>query len=112
MVNATWILNTFMGIIIVIGGLFSYNQVNQFILNHENIERGKLLSAMCKERPSYSYFARCNALHDGAACTHESQAALQVWYDEFDLECSKDEPPKTFRFPVPEPEEQVIASID
>lgn len=113
MVNGTWIINTLTTIVVLIGGLFFYNQVNTFILNHENIERGKLLSAMCDERPSYSYFARCNALHDGAACTHESQSALQIWYDNFDLECSKDEPAKTFRFPVyePEPEEHVVAAI-
>ena len=97
-----------------IGGLFTYNQVNTAILNHQNIKRGKLMTEMCRERPAYTYFARCNALQDGQACTFESQSMLQSWYDDFDLECSRDEPARSFRFQVvePGPEEHEIAAIN
>lgn len=57
-------------------------------------------SVDCVERPSFDYFAFCNGLRDGAACTLESRSRMMEFYEPIDYACAKTEPPKKFRFPV------------
>ncbi|MEO0448872.1 MAG: hypothetical protein AAFZ74_00980 [Pseudomonadota bacterium] len=54
----------------------------------------------CPERPAADYFAFCSPLHDGAACSLESQSRMIKWYHEIDYACAQYEPQRPFRFPV------------
>lgn len=109
--DSTWILNLVLVVVFIIGGLFLLNQVNQTIVNRELIQRGKFLSEMCDDRPNWTYFARCNALHDGPACTHESQSKLMQFYEPIDVACSRFEPERKFRFPINDPERVEVAEV-
>jgi hypothetical protein len=78
--------------------------------NRQAVLIGK--SVDCVERPSFDYFARCNALHDGAACTHESRSRMMEFYEPIDYACAQLEPSRVFRFPVEkEPETLEVAEV-
>ena len=79
--------------------------------NQQAILVGK--SVDCVDRPSYDYFAFCNGLRDGAACTHESRSRMMTFYEPIDYACAKSEPPKQFRFPTHrEPETLEVAEVE
>jgi len=66
--------------------------------NREAVLIGK--SVDCVERPAWDYFAFCNGLRDGAACSLESRSRMMEFYEPIDYACAKTEPQKQFRFPV------------
>ncbi len=66
----------------------------------------------CAERPSFDYFAFCNGLRDGAACTLESRSRMMAFYEPIDYACAQLEPPRKFRFPThTEPETLEMAEV-
>ena len=82
----------------------------QILMNRQAVLIGK--SVDCVERPSFDYFAFCNGLRDGAACTYESQSRMMRFYEPIDYACAQLEPSRVFRFPVEkEPETLEVAEV-
>ena len=72
------------------------------------------LAVDCIERPSFDYFAFCNANVDGPACTLASQSRMMQFYEPIDYACAQFEPQRAFVFKVynPDTDQQEIASIE
>ena len=66
--------------------------------DREYIAPGK--AACVHERPTMDYFAMCNPLADGPACTHESRSRMMRYYDGIDSQCRFKVPDRAFRFVV------------
>ncbi|NQY98949.1 MAG: hypothetical protein HRT82_17480 [Henriciella sp.] len=79
--------------------------VNLYV-NRQYVAVGKAVE--CVERPSFEYFAHCNALADGPACTLASQSRMMAFYEPIDYACAQFEPSRAFVFSVPNPERDTL----
>ncbi len=78
--------------------------------NRQNVAVGE--AVRCVERPSFEYFAHCNALADGPACTLASQSRMMAFYEPIDYACAQFEPSRAFVFSVPNPERDTLEVAD
>jgi len=103
--NAFWYILGFIALV----GWAGYATVNMFA-NEKYVQLGKAVD--CIERPSFEYFAFCNARMDGAACTLASQSRMMQFYEPIDYACAQYEPQRPFVFPVNnEPETLEVAEV-
>lgn len=89
--------------------IVGYNGVNTALMNSHYIRLGKAVNC---DRPSFEYFAYCNALWDGPACTLEGRSRMMKFYEPIDYACAQLEPEKAFVFPVYEAEVIEVASAE